>query len=65
MSELQATIEFSVELHNFYNVDLFQRGFYQVNLHNFYNFFQLKFYTRMNPTRRLPCYSFSTLVLVC
>ena len=31
MSELQATIEFSVELHNFYNVDLFQRGFYQVN----------------------------------
>ena len=32
MSELQATIEFSVELHNFYNVDLFQRGFYQVKL---------------------------------
>ena len=30
MSELQATIEFSVELHKFYNVDLFQRGFYQV-----------------------------------
>ena len=30
MSELQATIEFSIELHNFYNVDLFQRGFYQV-----------------------------------
>ena len=31
MSELQATIEFSIELHNFYNVDLFQRGFYQVS----------------------------------
>ena len=30
MSELQATLEFSVELHKFYNVDLFQRGFYQV-----------------------------------
>ncbi|XP_071454365.1 protein FAM135A [Hetaerina americana] len=30
MSELQATVEFSVELHKFYNVDLFQRGFYQV-----------------------------------
>ncbi|KAK3600457.1 hypothetical protein CHS0354_037864 [Potamilus streckersoni] len=30
MSELQATIEFSVELNRFYNVDLFQRGFYQI-----------------------------------
>ena len=30
MSELQATLEFSVELHKFYNVDLFQRGFYQI-----------------------------------
>ncbi|XP_063221158.1 protein FAM135A isoform X3 [Bacillus rossius redtenbacheri] len=30
MSELQATVEFSVELYKFYNVDLFQRGFYQV-----------------------------------
>ncbi|XP_054285656.1 protein FAM135A isoform X2 [Macrosteles quadrilineatus] len=30
MSELQATVEFSVELCKFYNVDLFQRGFYQV-----------------------------------
>ncbi|XP_031434569.1 protein FAM135A isoform X2 [Clupea harengus] len=30
MSEVQATIEFSVELHKFYNVDLFQRGFYQL-----------------------------------
>lgn len=26
MSELQATVEFSIELCNFYNVDLFQRG---------------------------------------
>uniref|UniRef100_A0A8C7S0V1 Family with sequence similarity 135 member A n=1 Tax=Oncorhynchus mykiss TaxID=8022 RepID=A0A8C7S0V1_ONCMY len=26
MSEVQATVEFSVELHKFYNVDLFQRG---------------------------------------
>ena len=26
MSELQATVEVSVEFHNFYNVDLFQRG---------------------------------------
>ncbi|XP_055769012.1 protein FAM135A isoform X1 [Salvelinus fontinalis] len=30
MSEVQATVEFSVELHKFYNVDLFQRGFYQI-----------------------------------
>nr|XP_033792806.1 protein FAM135A isoform X2 [Geotrypetes seraphini] len=30
MSEIQATVEFSVELHKFYNVDLFQRGFYQI-----------------------------------
>ncbi|GLG95256.1 Uncharacterized protein GBIM_02275 [Gryllus bimaculatus] len=27
MSELQATVEFSVELYKFFNVDLFQRGF--------------------------------------
>jgi hypothetical protein len=27
MSELQATVEFSVELYKFYNVDLFQRGY--------------------------------------
>ncbi|XP_054722072.1 protein FAM135A-like [Uloborus diversus] len=30
MGELQCTLEFSVELHKFINVDLFQRGFYQV-----------------------------------
>nr|KAG5709617.1 hypothetical protein BaRGS_001667 [Batillaria attramentaria] len=30
MSELQATIELAVELNKFYNVDLFQRGFYQI-----------------------------------
>ncbi|KAJ7987485.1 hypothetical protein DPEC_G00326990 [Dallia pectoralis] len=30
MSEVQATVEFTVELHKFYNVDLFQRGFYQI-----------------------------------
>ncbi|KAL5015813.1 hypothetical protein ScPMuIL_005402 [Solemya velum] len=30
MSELQATLEFAVELNRFYNVDLFQRGFYQI-----------------------------------
>ncbi|XP_067677466.1 protein FAM135A-like isoform X2 [Haliotis asinina] len=30
MCELQATLEFSVELNKFYNVDLFQRGYYQV-----------------------------------
>ncbi|XP_043923219.1 protein FAM135B [Protopterus annectens] len=30
MSEVQGTIEFSVELHKFHNVDLFQRGYYQV-----------------------------------
>ncbi|KAL7049981.1 hypothetical protein ACKWTF_003928 [Chironomus riparius] len=28
--DLQATIEFAVELYKFYNVDLFQRGLYQV-----------------------------------
>ncbi|KAG1694152.1 Protein FAM135A [Nymphon striatum] len=32
MGELQATFEFSTELHKFYNVDLFQRGFYQIRL---------------------------------
>lgn len=26
MSEVQGTLEFSVELHKFHNVDLFQRG---------------------------------------
>uniref|UniRef100_A0A8C3C2A1 Family with sequence similarity 135 member A n=1 Tax=Cairina moschata TaxID=8855 RepID=A0A8C3C2A1_CAIMO len=30
MSEIQAMVEFSVELHKFFNVDLFQRGFYQI-----------------------------------
>ncbi|XP_043236659.1 protein FAM135A-like [Amphibalanus amphitrite] len=30
MGELQATVEISVELHKFFNVDLFQRGLYQV-----------------------------------
>ncbi|KAM4688896.1 protein FAM135B [Discoglossus pictus] len=30
MSEVQATVEFSVELHKFHNVDLFQRGYYHV-----------------------------------
>ncbi|KAL5290309.1 FAM135B family protein [Megaselia abdita] len=30
MGDLQATVEFSVEFYKFYNVDLFQRGFYQV-----------------------------------
>ncbi|XP_053606488.1 uncharacterized protein LOC128672970 isoform X1 [Plodia interpunctella] len=32
MSDLQATFEFSVELYKFYNVDLFQRGMYQVRV---------------------------------
>ncbi|KAK3090321.1 hypothetical protein FSP39_010936 [Pinctada imbricata] len=30
MSDLQATLEFSVEFSKFYNVDLFQRGYYQI-----------------------------------
>ncbi|KAH9363286.1 hypothetical protein HPB48_006392 [Haemaphysalis longicornis] len=30
MAELQATLEFSVELFKFSNVDLFQRGYYQI-----------------------------------
>ncbi|XP_058122190.1 protein FAM135A [Anopheles coustani] len=30
MADLQATVEFAVELYKFYNVDLFQRGLYQV-----------------------------------
>ncbi|XP_013883378.1 protein FAM135B [Austrofundulus limnaeus] len=30
MSEVQATLDFSLELHKFHNVDLFQRGFYQI-----------------------------------
>ncbi|XP_030854409.1 protein FAM135A-like [Strongylocentrotus purpuratus] len=33
MLDLQATIEFAVELERFHNIDLFQRGFY--NLHTF------------------------------
>ncbi|XP_026477254.1 protein FAM135A-like [Ctenocephalides felis] len=32
MGDLQATLEFSVELCKFYNVDLFQRGLYQVRV---------------------------------
>ncbi|XP_051827092.1 protein FAM135B isoform X1 [Antechinus flavipes] len=32
MSEVQGTVEFSVELHKFHNVDLFQRGHYQVRV---------------------------------
>ncbi|KAM9838582.1 protein FAM135B [Aulostomus maculatus] len=32
MSEVQGTLEFSIELHKFHNVDLFQRGFYQVRV---------------------------------
>ncbi|XP_045142873.1 protein FAM135B [Echinops telfairi] len=32
MSEVQGTVEFSVELHKFYNVDLFQRGYYQIHM---------------------------------
>uniref|UniRef100_A0A8C5QEY8 Family with sequence similarity 135 member B n=1 Tax=Leptobrachium leishanense TaxID=445787 RepID=A0A8C5QEY8_9ANUR len=30
MSEVQGTVEFSVELHKFHNVDLFQRGYYHI-----------------------------------
>ncbi|KAM5256822.1 protein FAM135A isoform 7-T7 [Ctenodactylus gundi] len=30
MTEVQAMVEFSVELNKFYNVDLFHRGFYQI-----------------------------------
>ncbi|XP_061418536.1 protein FAM135A [Lethenteron reissneri] len=32
MSEVQASVEFCVELHKFYNVDLFQRGLYQIRV---------------------------------
>ncbi|XP_010627918.1 protein FAM135B isoform X2 [Fukomys damarensis] len=32
MCEVQGTVEFSVELHKFYNVDLFQRGYYQIRM---------------------------------
>ncbi|XP_049637905.1 protein FAM135B [Suncus etruscus] len=32
MSEVQGTVEFSIELHKFYNVDLFQRGYYQIRV---------------------------------
>ncbi|CAG4962717.1 unnamed protein product [Colias eurytheme] len=32
MTDLQATFEFSIELYKFYNVDLFQRGLYQVRI---------------------------------
>ncbi|KAB7496060.1 hypothetical protein Anas_05020 [Armadillidium nasatum] len=30
MGELQATVEIAIHLHKFYNVDLFQRGYYQL-----------------------------------
>ncbi|KAF2360928.1 Protein FAM135 [Trinorchestia longiramus] len=33
MGELQATIELYLHLHKFYNVDLFQRGYYQIRVH--------------------------------
>jgi len=42
MSELQATLEFSIELHKFYNVDLFQRGFYQIR-------------TDLRSSQKVPC----------
>ncbi|GAB1598325.1 protein FAM135A-like isoform X5 [Argonauta hians] len=32
MCELQATLEFSIELGKFFNVDLFQRGYYQIRV---------------------------------
>lgn len=32
MSEVQGTVEFSVELHKFHNVDLFQRGWVDVSV---------------------------------
>lgn len=32
MSEVQGTVEFSVELHKFHNVDLFQRGWVDVSI---------------------------------
>ncbi|XP_016063277.1 PREDICTED: protein FAM135B [Miniopterus natalensis] len=32
MSEVQGTVEFSVELHKFHNVDLFHRGYYQIRV---------------------------------
>ncbi|XP_004837962.1 protein FAM135B isoform X1 [Heterocephalus glaber] len=32
MCEVQGTVEFSVELQKFYNVDLFQRGYYQIRV---------------------------------
>lgn len=31
--DLQATVEFAIEFYKFYNIDLFQRGFYQVRCH--------------------------------
>uniref|UniRef100_A0AAR2K7E5 DUF676 domain-containing protein n=1 Tax=Pygocentrus nattereri TaxID=42514 RepID=A0AAR2K7E5_PYGNA len=34
MSEVQGTVEFSVELHKFHNVDLFQRGFSSAGVHD-------------------------------
>ena len=37
MSELQATVEVSVEFHNFYNVDLFQRGQVGYNINKWEN----------------------------
>ncbi|XP_064082168.1 protein FAM135A-like isoform X2 [Macrobrachium nipponense] len=33
MGELQATIELALHIHKFYNVDLFQRGYYQLRMY--------------------------------
>lgn len=31
--DLQSTVEFAIEFYKFYNIDLFQRGFYQLKCH--------------------------------
>ncbi|KAK3863331.1 hypothetical protein Pcinc_030901 [Petrolisthes cinctipes] len=33
MGELQATVELALHIHKFYNVDLFQRGYYQLRVY--------------------------------
>lgn len=38
MADLQATIEFAVELYKFYNVDLFQRGWVETLQFAFFSF---------------------------
>lgn len=52
MSDLQATLEFSLELCKFYNVDLFQRGWVYAKTALLYNIYEMFTATRVCKRRR-------------